>query len=406
MSTATDTLDFLIIGAGPAGLSAADAAAREGLSYLVIEKGTIANTIRQYPVGRTMFSTPNELEMREGSLQPIREKPTREELLSHYIHFVLDHDLHITTGEEVIDVAGNYEDGFTVRTRCRSFDGKQNENNYHARSILFAIGAMEYPRHLDVPGEDLPKVYHRFVDPYPYVRKEVMVVGGGNSAAEAALFLSEEGARTTMAIWREDWENRDPKAGAMKHWVRSPLEKEIAEGRLRVILYKQIDEVTYDSVRLTTDEGESKTIPNDVVFVLVGSDADLTLLKKLGVKTELGKLTEVPVYDTETCETNVRGIYVAAPCASRAYRDKRRVALEFLLNKESLYGSIDCRRYCWLRSHVHPELSRVRDSICGHRTYSGFSAGSVSRFEQMDRDQLCDHFHHRNYRRSNLCGNR
>src|ERR1044072_7385377 len=94
-----EIVDLLIIGAGPAGLSAAAAAAHEGLSYLVIEKGTIANTIRQYPVGRTMFSTPNELEMREGSLQPIREKPTREELLSHYIHFVLDHDLKITTGE-------------------------------------------------------------------------------------------------------------------------------------------------------------------------------------------------------------------------------------------------------------------------------------------------------------------
>ena len=139
----------------------------------------------------------------------------------------------------------------------------------------------------------------------------MLVVGGGNSAAEAALFLSEEGARTTMAIWREDWENRDPKAGAMKHWVRSPLEREIAEGRLRVILYKQIDEITYDSVRITTDTGESKTIPNDVVFVLVGSDADLTLLEQLGVKTDQGKLTEVPVYDPETFETNVRGVYVA-----------------------------------------------------------------------------------------------
>ena len=305
------TLDLLIIGAGPAGLSAADTAAREGLSYLVIEKGTIANTIRQYPVGRTMFSTPNELEMREGSLQPIRDKPTREELLSHYIHFVLDHDLRISTGEEVIDAAGDYEKGFTVRTRCRSFQGTQSENIYHARTILFAIGAMEYPRLLNVPGEDFPKVHHRFVEPYPYVRKEVLVVGGGNSAAEAALFLSEEGAHTTMAIWREDWENRDPKAGAMKHWVRSPLEREIAEGRLRVILYKQIDEITDDSVRLTTDVGESKTIPNDVVFVLVGSDADLTLLKKLGVKTEPGKLTEVPAYNSESFETNVKGIYVA-----------------------------------------------------------------------------------------------
>src|SRR5204862_1657789 len=114
-------LDLLIIGAGPAGLSAADAAAREGLSYLVIEKGTIANTIRQYPVGRTMFSTPNELEMREGSLHPVRDKPTREELLSHYIHFVLDHDLHITPGEEVTDIGGNDTHGVIVHTRCRSF---------------------------------------------------------------------------------------------------------------------------------------------------------------------------------------------------------------------------------------------------------------------------------------------
>ena len=138
-----------------------------------------------------------------------------------------------------------------------------------------------------------------------------LVVGGGNSAAEAALFLSEEGARTTMAIWRDDWENRDPKAGAMKHWVRTPLEAEIAAGRLRVILYKQIDEIHEKEVMLTTESGESMTIPNDVVFVLVGSDADLSVLKKLGVKTERGKLTEVPVYNPETFETNVRGIYVA-----------------------------------------------------------------------------------------------
>ena len=306
-----EVLDLLIIGAGPAGLSAADAAAREGLSYLVIEKGTIANTIRQYPVGREMFSTPNELEMREGSLQPIRGKPTREELLSHYVHFVLNNDLRINTGEEVVDVERDPSERFVVRTRCREFRPGQQDITYYARKILFAIGAMEHPRRLNVPGEDLPKVHHRFVEPYPYVRREVLVVGGGNSAAEAALFLSEEGARTTMAIWREDWENRDPKAGAMKHWVRSPLEREIAEGRLRVVLYKQIDEITHDSVRLTTDTGESKSIPNDVVFVLVGSDADLTLLKKLGVKTEPGKLTEVPVYDPETFETNVPGLYVA-----------------------------------------------------------------------------------------------
>jgi thioredoxin reductase (NADPH) len=295
-------LDLVIIGAGPAGLSAAEAAVQEGLSYLVIEKGTIANTIRQYPVGRSMFSTPNEVEMHEGTLKPVREKPTREEMLSHYIHFVLNLDLRINTDERVIAVTGNITNGFVIKT---------TRSEYQAARVLFAIGAMEIPRRLNVPGEDLPKVHHLFVEPYAHVRKDALVVGGGNSAAEAALFLSEEGARTTMAIWREDWENRDPKAGAMKHWVRTPLEAEIQAGRLNVILYKHIDEITETEVKLTTETGESLTLPNDVVFVLVGSDADLTLLKQLGVQTEPGKLTEVPVYNPETFETNVRGIYVA-----------------------------------------------------------------------------------------------
>jgi len=295
-------LDLLIIGAGPAGLSAAEAAQQAGLAYLVIEKGTIANTIRQYPVGRTMFSTPNEVEMHEGTLKPVREKPTREEMLSHYIHFVLDLDLRINTAETVVSAGGNIDEGFVVKT---------NVSEYRARRLLFAIGAMEHPRRLNVPGEELPKVHHLFVDPYAYVRKEALVVGGGNSAAEAALFLSEEGARTTLAIWREDWENRDPKAGAMKHWVRTPLEAEIEAGRLKVVLYKHVDEIRETEVTLTTETGESITLPNDVVFVLVGSDADLTLLKQLGVKTEAGKLAEVPVYNPETFQTNVRGIYVA-----------------------------------------------------------------------------------------------
>ncbi len=296
-----EPLDLLIIGAGPAGLSAADVARQEGLKYLVIEKGTIADTIRKYPVGRTLFSTPNELEMREHALQPCREKPTREELLSHYIRFVLEQDLAINTAEIVTAVEPGDAEGFLVLT---------NRDEYQAARVLFAIGAMAHPRHLNIPGEALLKVHHLFVEPYAYVRKDALVVGGGNSAAEAALFLAQEGARTTMAIWREDWENRDPKAGAMKHWVRTPLEKEIAEGRLRVIMYKDVLEITDREVKLETDEGETLSIPNEVVFVLIGSDADLTILKQLGVKTERGKLTEVPVYNPETFETNVRGIYV------------------------------------------------------------------------------------------------
>src|SRR3977135_4451249 len=122
-----ESFDLLIIGAGPAGLSAAHAAAQAGLSYLVLEKGTIADTIRKYPVGRTLFSTPNELEMYEGALKPCREKPSREELLSHYIHFVLDQDLKINTDEEVLDIENLESKGFRVHT---------NKNQYAAARVL------------------------------------------------------------------------------------------------------------------------------------------------------------------------------------------------------------------------------------------------------------------------------
>ncbi|HMF55677.1 MAG TPA: NAD(P)-binding domain-containing protein, partial [Pyrinomonadaceae bacterium] len=282
--------------------SAADVAAREGLNYLVVEKGLIADTIYHYPVGLTVFSTTNELEMREGALQPCREKPTREELLSHYVRFVLENNLRIQTEEEVTGLERTGSGEFLVQT---------NRASYRAARILFAIGAMSRPRRLNVPGENLPKVQHRFIEPYPYVRKDALVIGGGNSAAEAALFLSEGGARTSFAIWRSDWENRDPKQGAIKHWVREPLQRQIEQGRLRVILFKEVEEITEDSVRLKTEDGAGATIPNDAVFVLIGSDADLSLLKKLGVETVRAGLSEIPAYDPETFETNVPGIYVS-----------------------------------------------------------------------------------------------
>jgi len=297
-----ETLDLLIIGAGPAGLSAADAASREGLSYLVIEKGLIADTVFHYPVGKTVFSTPNELEMREGALRPCREKPTREELLSYYVRFALDGNLRINTEEEVTDVERLEPEGFAVRT---------TRGEYRASRVLFAVGAMAHPRRLGVPGEDLPKVQHRFVEAYPYVRKDAMVVGGGNSAAEAALFLAEEGARTTFVLWRSDWENRDPKMNAIKPWVREPLEEQIEMGHLRVLFFKEVEEITEREVRVRREDNEVVTLPNDALFVLIGSEADLTLLRRLGVRIEPGKLCDVPAYDPDTFETNVPGVYVA-----------------------------------------------------------------------------------------------
>jgi thioredoxin reductase (NADPH) len=295
-------LDLLIIGAGPAGLSAADAAAREGLEYLVVEKGLIADTVYHYPVGLTVFSTINELELREGTLRPCREKPTREELLSYYVHFALDERLRINTEEEVTRIEPLSPEGFLVNTSRAS---------YTASRLLVCTGAMARPRRLGVPGEELPKVHHRFVEPFPYVRKDVLVVGGGNSAAEAALFLSEGGARPIFVIWPSDWENRDPKRGCIKHWVRGPLEREIAEGRLQLLLFSEVEEISDAYVRIKDAEGTTRVLPNDAVFVLIGADADLTLLRRIGVRTEKSGFTEIPTYDPETFETNVPGLYVA-----------------------------------------------------------------------------------------------
>lgn len=303
MLTSEKQFDLLIIGAGPAGLSAADAAAHEGLNYLVVEKGLIADTIYRYPVGRTVFSTVNELQMREGELEPCREKPTREELLSHYVQFALRENLRINTEEEATRIerrAGG--DGFLVHT---------TRGVYEAARVLVAVGGMAYPRRLNVPGEDRAKVHYSFIEPYPYVRKDALVIGGGNSAAEAALFLAEDGVRTTLAIWRSDWENRDPKKNAIKHWVRTPLEEQIELNRLQLVFFTNIEEIGEREVKIRRDDGRLLQLPNDVVFVLIGHNPDLSLLSGVGVEVVREGLSEVPVYDSETFETNVHGIYVA-----------------------------------------------------------------------------------------------
>lgn len=295
-------LDLLIIGAGPAGISAAFEAQKLGLDYLVIEKGLIGNTIYNYPVGLAVFSTVNELELIENTLKPAREKPTREELLSYYVRFVLENNLRVQTEEEVLAVEKISDNYFKITT---------DKAVYEARKVLFAIGAMEYPRKLNVPGEDLPKVQHLFRETYPYVKKNAMVIGGGNSAGEAALFLAQEGANAILAIFRADWENNDPKQGCIKYWVKQPLEAELAKDCLNVYFLKKVVEIREKDIVLENENGAIETFPNDVVFILIGADAELKLLKNLGVETRGSKYGEVPVYDAETFETNVAGVYVA-----------------------------------------------------------------------------------------------
>lgn len=304
--------DLIIIGAGPAGISAAYEAKRHNLDYLVIEKGLLGNTVYNYPVGLTVFSTTNELEIIPGGLKPAREKPTREELLSYYVRFVLEHELNIQTEETVREVriaeCGSRNEN---PPDANAFEVLTDKGEYRSKNVLFAIGAMDDPRKLNVKGEDLPKVHDQFRETYPWVKKRALIVGGGNSAGEAALFLAEEGADTTLAIFRSDWENDDPKQGCIKYWVRQPLEDELKKHCLKLFFLGKVLEIREDAIVLENEAGRTETLPNDVVFVLIGSDADLTMLKNLGVSTETGKYGEVPVYDPETFETNVPGIYVA-----------------------------------------------------------------------------------------------
>ncbi|MBX7055168.1 MAG: NAD(P)-binding domain-containing protein [Pyrinomonadaceae bacterium] len=293
--------DLIIIGAGPAGITAAYEAKRHGISHLVIEKGLIGNTIYNYPVGLTVFSTTNELEIGEGRLSPAREKPTREELLSYYVRIVLDNELNVRTEEKVLGVE-KLADHFRIIT---------DKDNYESLAVLFAMGSMDYPRCLNVKGEGLSKVHFQFRETYPWVKKRALIVGGGNSAGEAALFLAQEGAETTLAIFREDWENTDPKQGCIKYWVKQPLEKELQQKCLNLFFLGEVIEIREAEVELESETGERVILPNDVVFVLIGSDADLTMLKDIGVETVVGKYGAIPVYDEVTFETNVPGVYVA-----------------------------------------------------------------------------------------------
>ncbi|MER3429888.1 MAG: hypothetical protein C4325_03690 [Blastocatellia bacterium] len=305
-----ESFDLIIIGAGPAGLSAAFEAKNSGLRYLVIEKGLIGHTVYNYPIGLTVFSTPDELEIVPGDLKPVREKPTREELLSYYVRFALENDLNIRTEEEVLDVRPVGVGRLKTRSETE-FEISTNRGKYSAKNVLFAIGAMDHPRRLSVPGEDLPKVHHQFRETYPWVRKRALVVGGGNSAGEAALFLAREGAETTLAIFRADWENTDPKQGCIKYWVKQPLEEELSENCLKLFFLGRVVEIRPESVVLEDENGQPEEIGNDVVFVLIGADAELRLLERLGIPFRDGKYGRVPVYDSQTRETPVRGIFVA-----------------------------------------------------------------------------------------------
>ncbi|HEU4389636.1 MAG TPA: NAD(P)-binding domain-containing protein [Blastocatellia bacterium] len=299
-------LDLIIIGSGPAGLSAALAAKELALSYLVLERGTIADTVHLFPLRRKLFSTANELELEAGAFAA-DYKPSREELLKHYVDLATREGINIRTGEEAHRIEPINE--------CLLVGTSRGE--YRARAVLAALGGFGRPRTLNVPGEGLPCVTYRFVEPLSFRDKKVLVVGGGNSAAEAALSLAEAGTRVTLALRRPALGphgngGAPPRTAAIKPWVLAPLEEKIAAGQIRLICSAEVRKIEPGRVLLrlhnTSADGELESVECDQVFALIGADPDTRLLETAGAL--IGD-DRHPIYDPETYETTVPGLYVA-----------------------------------------------------------------------------------------------
>ncbi|MFY9610652.1 MAG: NAD(P)-binding domain-containing protein [Blastocatellia bacterium] len=302
--------DLIIVGSGPAGLAAAVRARYHGLDYLILEREAIANTVYSYPIGGVLFSSSDEIEIDSGSL-PTDRKPTREELLRHYRRLVMRHNIDLRTREEVYELV-NTDGQILVRT---------SDGVYRARAVLAATGGFGRRRLLSVPGEDPCRVTYRFLEAHPLVFKRVLVIGGGNSAAEASLFLSQAGADVTLCVRRTELSppvepNRDESSGRLiarariKPWVLGPLEAASRSGDLRVLTSTEIIEIRPRSALLRSTRGDITTweVDCDHIFALIGADPDTRLLETAGARiADDGR----PVYSPETFETTVPGLFVA-----------------------------------------------------------------------------------------------
>ncbi|HKV40347.1 MAG TPA: NAD(P)-binding domain-containing protein [Blastocatellia bacterium] len=304
--------DVLIIGSGPAGLSAALAARCHGLDYLVLERGVVANTIYRFPIAKTLFSTANELELNPGDFAA-GYKPTREELLQYYCRLAAREQLNILTGVNVFDIqvlAGTLEEGFVVRSPEEAFE---------ARNVIIAVGGFGRQRRLEIPGESPAMVSYSFVEAFPYATKKVVVAGGGNSAAEAALSLCEAGAGVTMAVRRASLDLL-PRVGdgpseraQIKPWVRRPLDEAVSAGRLQLLTSAHLIEIRPGAAVLqiagpNAERFRFEEISCDHILALIGADPDTSLLERAGAAIAPDGR---PVYDRVTYETSLPGLYVA-----------------------------------------------------------------------------------------------
>jgi thioredoxin reductase (NADPH) len=292
-----ETYDIICFGAGPTGLACAIEARRAGMRPLVIDKGTLCNSIFNYPVNMVFFTTPELLEIGDLPLVCAAEKPTRVEALKYYRKAAEHFDLELRLFELIERLEGS-DGNFTVTTRAQ--DGTQHA--YHGKKIAVATGYYDLPNMLGVPGENLPNVSHYYTEPHPFWRQDVVVVGGKNSAAEAALDLYRNGARVTLV-------HRDAELGAtIKYWVRPDIENRIKAGQIAGLFETRVKEFTDEFVVVENHSGE-KRLPAKQVFALTGYHPDYTFIKSLGVT--LDGQTLKPDLDPNTLESNVPGIFLA-----------------------------------------------------------------------------------------------
>jgi len=290
--------DMLVIGAGPTGLACAIEAKRAGFRPILVDKGCLCNSLFHYPAHMTFFTTPELLEIGDMPFSSPNQKPTRSEALEYYRKVAEHYELDIRQYETVVSVSGSDGD-FAVRTTDR-FD---RATTHRARKLVVATGYYDLPNYLNIPGEQLSKVKHYYNEPHPYFGLDVVVIGGKNSAAIAALDLWRHGARVTLVHRGAEMHRH------VKYWILPDINNRVKNGEITAYFSSSISSIREDAITLATPDGEI-TIPNHFVFALTGYHPDFGFIERLGVKLD-AENDRCPVCDPATLESNVAGIYLA-----------------------------------------------------------------------------------------------
>ena len=306
--------EIAVIGAGPCGLAVGVAARQAGVDCILFDRGCIARSIAGYPTYMTFFSTAEKLEIGGVPFVIAGDKPSRREALAYYRAVARHFRLAVRQYEEVVAVDGE-AGAFRLRTRTPS--GVERE--YMAANVVVATGYFDTPNLLGVPGETLPKVTHYYREAHPYYDQDCLVVGGGNSAVEAALDLYRTGARVTLVHFADGLDR------GVKPWVLPDITNRLQNGEIAVRWRTRVVEIREQSVVLRNEEtGELSELPNDWVFAMTGYTPDPRLLRSLGVTVD--EHTGIPAHDPTTMETDVPGVFIAGVIA--AGRDANKIFIE------------------------------------------------------------------------------